>query len=406
MPAAQVINLNAPEGNPSPMERTAESFSQRYMENRDKQRESDALKAIYGKYQGEAQMIQKRAQDINSDPNISPSMKVQSVNQMVQFEKYNQEIQKRVRDEMDKENEINAVEDYRGLDRGTLKGFKGKANLAATITKPANEPRKTQASQPIDAGQLDILKRVRETDEFKKASLSGKHQILTSNNVSKENSDAEVKYYAEEEKLNAKNKKNEMDYNYKVHKDSEEYDAGIVKEKKAAEHQLNALKDVSKAIENVKPASLANIFRTIGGEAGKKVSDALLSKDQAKIQASIPSFLEGRKELFGVRLSDADLALLSDKLPDMGKSKEANKAIIKIMEKYSKSSLMKYKIAKEIKAKNEGLRGIDYINQVEDRFEEMMTPVRVINPDTGREISIPAYELGAALEAGASLVND
>jgi hypothetical protein len=406
MPAAQVINLNGPRDELTALQRTAESFSQRFMENRDKQQESDALKAIYGKYQDDAQMIQKRAQDINADPNISPTMKVQSVNQMVQLDKQNQELQKQLRDQIGKKALIAGIEKERGFEPGSLAHFESDPKMAELATRPVREPRKTQASQPIDPEQQRLMKEVESTEEYQKAPLPRKHQMMRENNVSKENADAAIKYYAEDEKLNFKQQKNDQEFKHKIHKDSEEYDDKVLKAYESAKHQLTAIKDVSQSIENADPTSFANIFRTIGGQAGKALSNALLSKDEATIQASIPAFLEGRKELFGVRLSDADLALLSDKLPDMGKSKEANKAILKIMEKYSKASVLKYQVAKEIKKENNGFRRINYKDEVEERFAEKMEPVQVINPKNGKKITIPAYELEAALKAEARLVNE
>lgn len=156
MPSAQVINLNAPEGKPTPIERTAESFSQRFMENKERQRESDALKEIYGKYQNDEQMIQKSLMDIQTSVELSPTDKVNNANQLLQMQRYNLELQKKAsrdikakekqefdqaeRDRVDKELEASgATEKQRALARATTTG--GQTEVAKHIldTQSKNE---------------------------------------------------------------------------------------------------------------------------------------------------------------------------------------------------------------------------------------------------------------------------
>ncbi len=206
-----------------------------------------------------------------------------------------------------------------------------------------------------------------------------------------------------EENLKKEARKEELGF----HNESAKYDEELFKQAKVAKKQIEIIKESEKAINSgkVKPSSLANMFKGLG-PIGDKLSSALLNKDEAVILSAIPEFLEGRKELFGVRLSDADLRLLQDKLPDIGKSPESNKAILGIMRKYAEASQIRYKLAKDIKKKNKDLRPLGYAEKVEERYDEMMSPVKIINPNTGNVIEIPTYELGDAIEAGATLYNE
>ena len=273
--------------------------------------------------------------------------------------------------------------------------------------RPVREPKKTQASQPIDPEQLKIIESVRNTPEYTSASPTKKYQMLTHNGVSKENAQAEAEIEAKtadiENKTKSELRKEEIDF----HKESKDYDETLLKNYQVSQKQIDTIKDVQKAVSsgNVKPSSLANIFKNMG-KVGEKVANALLSGDEAVVQAAIPEFLEGRKELFGVRLSDADLKLLEDKLPSIGKSKEANEAILRVLKKYAKYSQLKYNISTDIKKNNKGLRPLGYSDQVEERYSEMIKPVRVVNPRTGNQIEIPAFELSDAIKAGATLVDE
>lgn len=193
----------------------------------------------------------------------------------------------------------------------------------------------------------------------------------------------------------------------KFHDDTAKYDAKLMDSASKAQNQLSSIMDIEEAVDsnNVSPMSLSNMFRSFG-EKGRAFSDAILNKDEATILANIPYLLEGWKDVFGIRLTDADLKLLEGKLPGIGKSKEANKAIISVMKKYAKQAELKNTIGDEIKEANNGLRPLGYDRKVEKRFKEMTESVKIINPRNGRVIEIPAYELSAAMKSGAKLANE
>ena len=133
---------------------------------------------------------------------------------------------------------------------------------------------------------------------------------------------------------------------HEYHKESAEYDKGLLDSYSRAKRQLEAVNDAIEAIDsgNIKPKSLANIFKGLG-PLGDKISNAFLNEDQAKLLASIPQLLEGWKEVFGVRLSDADLKVIEDKLPSIGKDPEANKVFANIIKKYASMNKKKYEIS-------------------------------------------------------------
>ncbi len=195
------------------------------------------------------------------------------------------------------------------------------------------------------------------------------------------------------------------------HKESEKYDEELMKQGRIAKQQQETLKKITQSINsgNVKPSSVANIFKGFG-KIGDKISEALLNEDQATILTSIPQLLEGWKDVFGVRLTDADLRVLQDKLPSIGKSPVANKAVINILNKYAEMNLLRNQIAEDIKKNNGNLRPLGYGSQIEQRFDEMTHPVKIIRPSQngqpGREIEIPAYKLSEAIKAGAKLANE
>lgn len=163
------------------------------------------------------------------------------------------------------------------------------------------------------------------------------------------------------------------------HKESEEYHNTLEKDAKNAKIVLSAVEQAREAVKSgkVKPLSLANIFKGLG-TVGNKISEALINDKQAALQAAIPEFLHGRKEVFGIRLSDADLALIQDKLPSIGKNEEANTEILKILEKYAKKSLLKEQAGKNVlekygtKSSGGKLRPLNYTSRVEEEYDKLV----------------------------------
>jgi len=298
----------------------------------------------------------------------------------------------------------------RGLDLNEFTDDELETTPPATfdkVTKPEKPPTKTQASQPIDPKQLEIINKVTSEPGFDELTLPQKTKKLFMAGVSKENTNALTESYKNEEDLKKSQEKIERETIQAYHKESEKYDEKLQANAQIARDQVEHVKDIENSIEsnNVSPISWSNIFKKFG-PIGELAADALLNKDQATLQASIPSLLAGWKEVFGVRLSDADLKILEDKLPSIGKSKEANLAITRILKKYGEKTLLRSKIGREIKEKNNGLRPLGYQDMIEQRYEEMTEPVKIINPNTGRPIEIPAYKLSDALASGATLYKE
>jgi hypothetical protein len=415
MPQPRVLDLTPP---PRTEETGFEKFLggavEKYKKNMAEKEESDALKDIYSKYQNEGKNIEEAIMDIQTRPGISPTARVNQTNTLLELRKQNATMQEHYAKHQKEQNQqelnkkiIEDIEDRRGLERGALSPYINEPRMAEQVTRPPKETKLPISERPIDPDQLKKIQKVRADPEYAKASPSRKYEMLTNGDVSRANAEAESKIHAAEAEANEKARKYTRAEEVEFHKESADYDNDLNKQTKVAKNQLDVVKNIEKALKsgNVKPSSLANIFKGFG-TVGDKISNALLNDDQATLIASIPTLLEGWKEVFGVRLSDADLRVLQDKLPDIGKQPEANNAIIKIIKKYADQTLLRSKIGQQIKAENKGLRPLNYAAQIEDRFDDMVTPVKIINPDTGNVIEIPTYKLSAALDKGARLVQE
>lgn len=200
----------------------------------------------------------------------------------------------------------------------------------------------------------------------------------------------------------------------RFHEESKEYSDKVRKEAKTAKERIETINPIIKDVKEgkIKPTSAANIFRYFG-KTGEKIADAVLSGKEANLLAAVPEFLEGRKDLFGVRLSDADLKLLQDKLPDIGKSPDANLTILNLMKKYAEKSILRSEAAenvlqeKGISTRSGKLRPLNYENLVEKEFDKIESEeengVLMKLPD-GREVPIQRSKIKEAEQLGATRV--
>ena len=102
MPQLQVIDTTPTPRAPTTLENILSSAAKEYNKVATERRESDALGAIYKRYQEEGQGIEKTIMDIQRDPQLSPTTRVNSANQMLQLHKTNAALQKETLNEQRK----------------------------------------------------------------------------------------------------------------------------------------------------------------------------------------------------------------------------------------------------------------------------------------------------------------
>jgi hypothetical protein len=101
MPSAQVIDLNPnPRTETTSLEKTLSGFSKRNRENQVEQQETDALREIYSQYEADGRNLEKTIREIQMKPGISPTTRVKTVEQLLEFKKHNQALLKNAQKNM------------------------------------------------------------------------------------------------------------------------------------------------------------------------------------------------------------------------------------------------------------------------------------------------------------------
>lgn len=206
-------------------------------------------------------------------------------------------------------------------------------------------PKKLMAAHLIDKELGDAVDKLYETQETKKR---------------------DVEKYAHEDAVRADERERKV-----VDKWATEADD--------AQNALEVAGDMRKAlatgdIKRFTPYTLANMFFP-------EKSSLFMNKSEAEFNSLIPTLMAGKKELFGVRLSDADLKIISNALPRLGIDPKANEAIIGVIEKYAERTIGKYQISQQI-SKGKPLLDYDHSEKTRKVFNELYgKQVRVKYPD-------------------------
>jgi hypothetical protein len=155
-----------------------------------------------------------------------------------------------------------------------------------------------------------------------------------------------------------------------IHKQSAPAYEKMQKEYDTSKTRLSSFNVMKQKLQsgNLDPTNFKNLIRKAFENTRWK--DFFLNPDQATFQAAALDTYEGMKDIFGTRLSDADLDQASGKVPSIDKTPQANEAIINFHEFKDRMKLEKLKIADEIIDENGGFRPIDFTSQVRKRIEE------------------------------------
>ncbi len=353
---------------PNPLGGILKGFMGAANESRAQDKETDALKQIYDQYQQDGQNIEKAIWETQTRPGISPTTRVNTAKQLTDFHKINQEKQKQAAEQLEKENkrlreqqQLRGLEKDRGLEPGSLDAYEGNVALAERTSRPKNESKKTQASQPIDPDQLRRIQHVESLPEFETASIDGKSKLLRDNGVSKENIDSVTKPKIEEEKL-----KPGGEYNKMREKAVADYVTNSLAKRESAEEMQFTLDSARKAVngEIEGPGVNAIIKNDPYGQLFVG-----LTPDEAALQASNKKLLEGSKGIFGSKPTEREIfLLLNSMLPAIGKSKEANLASLYFIEKLNQLNIMHGDLVDEISSNG-------YVPDIESQVNQRMKPM-------------------------------
>lgn len=148
----------------------------------------------------------------------------------------------------------------------------------------------------------------------------------------------------------------------------------IVHEAEAAkddDRRLGRMKEIVHKGDLSSPA-LGSLFKTASkGIWGFGVDLSFLqSADSQEFNKLSKDFIKNAKSLFGARITDNELKLFLETIPDLSQSSEGILRIIHNMELANKAKYIKEKAAKAVMKEHGGHRPLDFLTQVAERSDK------------------------------------
>lgn len=367
MPSAQVIDLSPnPRTSETSLEKTLGGFSKRYRENQIDQQETDALRDIYGQYQQDGKNLEDAIMAIQTRPGLSPTTRVNTVKQLMEFQEHNGKLQKQAQEAAEKATKkaqqaviAKDLQEQRDFTPEQAEAYAANPTLIDKVyPKPGKE---NQANQPIKEDQLKRIQHVENQPDFEKASLSSKAKMLRDAGVSKENADAVLKPYTEESKI--ANERNTV-----LTKKQAETDIGFVNE------QIEKIPQLFARQQTIDQATVLNEQGVTGQNwdlAMQKAGLLQYTPEGYRVFASLAKDAvknQNIKSVIGSQISQMEFGFFRDATISERFSKEANRQIMKKESLAVRYEKLYADITKKIVQANEGEIPVRIQEQVNDEF--------------------------------------
>ncbi len=338
MPSLQVVDLSPTARKPTTLEQTVAGFSQRHRENQMQQQESDALSDIYKQYQGDGENLQAKLEAVQKDPRLSPTTRVNTIDQILKFQKHNNDLQKSVQKQQiteRKEKEAN------------LKVEAEKAEKASKEKDTIETLKKAGASD----AQIEL---------FKVSPVGGQTKLVEDiiENASRNKSPAgltspDIEDYDQGLIPSERVKRQDQRYSVQTPLVNKNNDSLSALETEAL--SLNLLDELTDSGQV--GAGLKSI--NINPKTGDLFLPAAASPEEQLFVKTVNDFTVKAKDSFGARVTNFELDRFMQRLPTLANSTEGRKLILRQMTVVNQINQLEKKAIQKV-FDQYGVRNIDY----------------------------------------------
>ncbi len=337
MPSVQVIDLNpSPRTEATPLEQTLSAFSKRQRENQVEAQETDALRQIYGKYKEDGRLLDDAIMDIQTRPGISPTTRVNSINQLLNMQKHNAQLQK------------DALKQQKAVEQETRKQAEANAKIE-------EENNAVEALKKGGATDLDV-------ELYKASPVGGKTKVIESV-IEKgqretqppgfENPDVEDY----DKGLTPRERVKRQDDRFKlqtplVNKNSESLNA--LENEGMSIDLLDELTDSGKVGEGLHKLN-------INPKTGDLIIPQVGTPEEQLFVKTVNDFTVKAKDSFGARVTNFELDRFMQRLPTLANSAEGRKLILRQMKIINQINKLEKQAIQEV-FDQYGVRNIDYVD--------------------------------------------
>lgn len=407
MPQLQVVDLNPlPRTETTPLEKTLSGFANRYAERTKDERDTDALSSIYEQYKNDGDNLTNTIKAIQTRPGISPTTRVNTVDQLLKFQAHNAQLQKSAAKNLEtqqkaqdaaekaatekKEKEeatqrkrevLRNIEVQRNLQPGALAAYEDDVRLAEQITRPPKEGKEALANQPIKEDQLRRIQHVESDPTWENASIIEKGKRLRDAGVSKENTAAVLDPYIEQEKIGTERAKT-------ITKKIAEDDVAFYQQ------QVEVAPRIFKIQQTLNAAETLNEEGVTGGLWDQAMQTAGLLQFTSEGFREYSSYAkemlknQNMKSIVGAQMSQMEFGFFRDANISERFSQEANRQIIRKEKAVVRYDKLYSDIAMNLVAQNNGQIPERFQQQVNEQFAKQ-------SPKITQEIKQAAIDFDA-----------
>jgi hypothetical protein len=199
--------------------------------------------------------------------------------------------------------------------------------------------KKTQASQPIDSEQLNLIQQTRNDPRYEKSSPPKKYQLLTDNGVSKENAKAEADLFSEQEKTGRARSQ-------ELRKETLPIRTKLAEKAQAAERGIQNKEQLIELIEkgDLNDPTFATLAEALPLNLGKR----LLSPDTVEYKAGLVEEFGDLRNIFQGQTKIKEIDLLENKIADIYLTDEQKKAVLRSRTNALRADIIRAQAAAEI----------------------------------------------------------
>lgn len=359
MPSAQVIDRNPqilPREDYSPLEKTLQSFSQRFTQNQQENRDTDALREIYRQYQQDGQNIEDAFIGIQTRPGISPTARVNAAKDLMAFQKHNQELQKNAARQIQIQEKARQTEEKSKLEMQQKEKERQRVRQALKNSGETDERADLYDISPIGA-QTKIIEDYLETENRKKTPVG----------LQRDDIEDYDKGLTPKERV----KRQDARFNLQtplVTKNSDSLTS--LENEKLSIELLGELDDSGKVGEGVHNLN-------INPKTGDLIIPKFATAEEQLFVKTVNDFTVKAKDSFGARVTNFELDRFMQRLPTLANSSAGRKLILRQMKIINEINSMEKRAIQGV-FDQYGVRNIDYVDaenkaraQIKDQKEAL-----------------------------------
>lgn len=149
-------------------------------------------------------------------------------------------------------------------------------------------------------------------------------------------------------------------------KETKDERADIINKAKGAREDLNRLGRIKKLDKEgkIQPALLHSALKLVGLDI-----PSLQNADTQELEKLSTDFLKGAKNVFGSRITNADLTAFMKTVPSLAQTKEGRSRVIRNLELLKKGELLRDQALRDVLKENKNIPPLNLMQEVEDRIQ-------------------------------------